>query len=93
MKTLSIANGLTLLSLLALLIGCGAPNSNVIRVPVETVRVEKVKVPDALLEPCTLPDLDSLETTGDMERVANEALEAARCGNEDKAAIREWQSK
>ena len=63
--------------------------------PVVTTKtiVEKVNVPSNLLEPCKVPELDDVETTGDLERVAQEALAASACGNEDKAAIREWQSK
>ena len=64
----------------------------VIRIPYETIVIEKVQVPAELLKPCALPDLDAVRTTGDLERVALAALAAARCGNADKAAIREWQS-
>jgi hypothetical protein len=64
----------------------------VVRVPYETVVIEKVRVPAELLKPCAEPDLEAVTTTGDLERVALEGVAAARCGNEDKAAIREWQS-
>lgn len=53
--------------------------------------VEKVEVPAELLEPCPEPNLDDIQTTGDLERVAQEALSAATCGNADKKAISEWQ--
>jgi hypothetical protein len=54
--------------------------------------IEKVHVPSNLLEPCKVPELDDVDTTGDLERVAQEALTSAACGNTDKAKIREWQS-
>ena len=54
--------------------------------------IEKVNVPSNLLEPCEVPELDDVETTGDLERVALEAISAAACGNKDKAAVRQWQS-
>ena len=38
-----------------------------------------------------MPELDGVETTGDLETVAIAAIAAAKCGNEDKAAIKEWQ--
>ena len=75
---------------MVLLTACGGKTS-VVRVPVETTVIEKVRVPSALLEPCPEPKLAPLLTTGHLERVAQEALEAARCGNADKLAIREWQ--
>jgi hypothetical protein len=37
--------------------------------------------------------LDALETNEDLERAALAGIAAAKCGNADKAAIREWQSK
>ena len=86
-----IALGLTMLFLAVSLAGCG---KRIVVRPItvtETV-VEKVNVPSELLEPCEEPSLDQLETTGDLERVALEAIAAARCSNEDKAAIRKWQS-
>ena len=91
MRILNTVSGAILLCLLALLTGC-ASDPEVIRVPVETTVVEKVTVPGNLLEPCERPSLDSLETTGDLERVALEALEYGDCGNADKEAIREWQA-
>ena len=72
---------------------CAAKPPEVIRVPFETIKIEKESVPAELLEPCPEPNLDTLETTGDLERVALEAIAGVRCGNADKAAIREWQSK
>lgn len=91
MKTQTIAIGVILLFLLALLTGCGK-RVEVRPVYVTETVVEKVEVPSNLLEPCELPDLASVTTTGDLERVAQDALSAAACGNADKAAIREWQS-
>lgn len=87
-----IANGVILICLMVLLTACGLKEPQVIRVPYETIVIEKESVPAELLEPCEEPDLDTLETTGDLERVALAGVAAARCGNEDKAAIREWQS-
>ncbi len=54
--------------------------------------VEKVQVPDRLLAPCAEPNLDEVETTGDLERVAQEGIAGTACGNADKEAIREWQA-
>jgi len=90
---MNIKSGVTTLSLLVLLTGCATPKPEVIRVPFETIVIEKESVPAELLEPCREPELDAIETTGDLERVSIAALSAARCGNEDKAKIREWQSK
>ena len=77
---------------MVLLAGCATPKPDVIRVPFETIKIEKESVPAELLEPCREPELDAIETTGDLERAAIAGLAAARCGNEDKAKIREWQS-
>lgn len=76
---------------MALLTGCGK-RLEVRPVTITETVVEKVQVPANLLEPCPMPDLASINTTGDLERVAQDALSAAACGNADKAAIREWQS-
>jgi hypothetical protein len=38
-----------------------------------------------------MPDLDTLDTTGDLERVAGEAVASLATCNEDKQRIREWQ--
>lgn len=86
-----IGNGLLLFFLTVLLIGCGK-RLEVRPVVVTKTVVEKVQVPTNLLEPCSLPELASITTTGDLERVAQEALSAAACGNADKQAIREWQA-
>ena len=91
MKTRLIMNGLALCCLMVLLAGCGKQLEVRPVVLTKTV-IEKVTVPAELLEPCEEADLDSLRTTGDLERAAIRALAAAKCGNEDKAAIREWQS-
>ena len=76
---------------MALLTGCGK-QLEVKPVTLTRTVIEKEKVPAELLKPCELPDLETVATTGDLERVAQAALQAARCGNEDKAAIKEWQS-
>lgn len=73
------------------LTGCGK-RLEVRPITVTRTVVEKVEVPPELLEPCELPNLDNVTTTGNLEAVAIEALAAAKCGNEDKAKIREWQS-
>lgn len=86
----SIASGLILIFLMALLTGCGSSKSQVIRVPVEKIVVEKVQVPAELLKDCPEPDLDSLNTTGDLERVAGEAILSLQECNKDKERIREW---
>lgn len=78
---------------MALLTGCAAQDPQVIRVPYETIVIERESVPTELLEPCEGPDLASVRTTGDLERAAIAAIAAAECGNADKAAIREWQLK
>jgi hypothetical protein len=87
-----IVSGLILLCLTVSLTGCGK-RLDVRPVVLTKTVIEKVNVPSNLLEPCALPELDDVETSGDLEAVALEALAAARCGNEDKAAVREWQSK
>jgi len=74
-----------------LLAGCGK-QLEVRPVTLTKTVIEKVNVPAELLEPCKRPDLDTIKTTGDLERVALEGIAAVRCGNEDKAAIREWQA-
>lgn len=73
------------------LVGCGKRLEVKPIVLTKTV-IEKVDVPSNLTEPCKLPELDQVETTGDLEAIAIESIAAARCGNEDKAKIREWQS-
>ncbi|TFH46052.1 MAG: hypothetical protein E4H01_10685 [Lysobacterales bacterium] len=59
--------------------------------PFETIVIEKVKVPDELLEFCKEPSLDPLETTGDLERIAGEAVANLAACNVDKARIKAWQ--
>lgn len=76
---------------MVLLTGCGKP-LEVRPVTITKTVIEKVEVPSNLLEPCALPELDGVETTGDLETIAQESLAAAACGNADKAAIREWQA-
>lgn len=90
MKTQHIVSGLLLICLTALLTGCGKQLEVRPVVLTKTV-VEKVVVPSNLLEPCEVPGLYDVQTTGDLERVAQEAISATVCGNEDKAAIKEWQ--
>ena len=87
----ALAHALVFCCLMVLLVGCGKQLEVRPVVLTKTV-IEKVTVPAELLEPCEEPELDSLRTTGDLERAAIRALAAAKCGNEDKAAIREWQS-
>lgn len=58
----------------------------------ETV-VEKVQVPAELLAFCEEPELAGVETTGDLERVAIDAVASLASCNVDKAKIREWQSR
>jgi len=83
-------HGLILLCLMALLTGCAGQELEVLRIPVEKTVIEKVYVPAELARPCPEPNLDSVETTGDVEAVAIDALAALKVCNEDKAAIREW---
>ena len=90
MKTLSIVSGLMLICLTVLLAGCGKRLEVRPVVVTETV-IEKVQVPAELLEPCPEPGLDAIKTTGDLERVAVEALGSLSLCNQDKVRIREWQ--
>lgn len=62
-----------------------------IRVPYETIVIEKVRVPEELLRECFEPDLDSLETNGDLEEALGEAVISLQTCSEDKVQIREWQ--
>lgn len=62
-----------------------------IRIPYETIVIEKVKVPDELLQFCKEPDLGTIETTGDLERIAGEAVASLTSCNVDKAKIKSWQ--
>jgi len=82
--------GVTLLFLMVSLVGCATPKPDVIRVPFETIVIEKVGVPDELLRQCRTPNLDSIETTGDVESVAIEALASLETCNQDKERIRAW---
>ena len=91
MKTQNIKSGATLLFLMVLLSACASKPPEVIRVPYETTVVEKIRAPAALLEPCRQPDLDPLETTRDLERVAGEAIASLASCNQDKERIRLWQ--
>ena len=83
-------NGVILLCLVVLLSACKS-SPEIIRVPVTKTVIEKVTVPAELLEPCREPDLGSLVTTGDLERVAGEAIASLSSCNTDKVRIREWQ--
>ena len=78
---------------MALLTGCGTSEPTVIRVPVEKLVVEKVQAPDELLEDCPEPNLDTLDTTGDLERALGEAIIYLQDCNQDKAQLREWQTR
>lgn len=93
MKILPIVSGVILLCLMVSLTGCGKRVE--VRPPItitETV-YEKVQVPEELLAFCTEPDLDQIKTTGDLERVAVDAVASLAACNVDKAKIREWQSR
>lgn len=61
------------------------------RIPVTTTAIEKITTPEGLLEPCPEPNLDSLETNGDIEQALGEAILSLEACNTDKAAIRAWQ--
>lgn len=87
----NIKNGLILLCLLVLVSACATKPPQVIRVPFKETVIEKVQVPAELLEPCKRADLDTLETTGDLERVALEAITYLEACDQDKTRIREWQ--
>lgn len=76
---------------MALLTGCGHSSPEIIRIPIEKTVIEKVRVPEALLRDCGTPDLDSLYTTGDLEREFGKALVALETCNQDKERIRSWQ--
>ena len=88
-----IVNGLLILCLMASLTGCARSKTEVIEIPVEKLVVEKIKAPDELLADCPEPNLDSLRTTGDLERLFAEALVSLRDCNADKAQLREWQER
>ncbi len=85
-----IKHGLILLYLTVSLTGCAARDLEVLRIPVEKTVIEKVYVPAELARPCPGPNLEAIETTGDIEAVALDALAALKVCDEDKAAIREW---
>jgi len=89
-STQTTRSGVILLFLMALLTGCGKAAPEVIRVPFETVRIEKVRVPAELLRPCRVPAMVLLETTRDLERVAIQAIASIADCNADKAAIEAW---
>jgi len=84
--------GLTLLFLLVLLQGCSSSAPEIIRVPYERTIVEKVYAPEALLEPCAVPDLVALETNKDIETALGEAIVSLETCNKDKERIREWEA-
>lgn len=74
-----------------LLTACGASAPEVIRIPYEKIVIEKVKTPEALLVPCVRPNLDRLETTGDLEQALGEAIVSIEACNGDKERIKAWQ--
>jgi hypothetical protein len=74
-----------------LLTACGRSAPEVLRIPVTKTVIEKVKTPDELLNECAQPNLDNLETTGDIEAALGEAIIALDSCSEDKKAIKEWQ--
>lgn len=61
-----------------------------IRIPVEKIVIEKVFVPAELARPCPGPTLDAIDTTGDVEAIAIEAIAALKVCDQDKAGIRKW---
>lgn len=74
------------------LTGC-VRSPEVIKIPVDRIVIEKVRVPVDLLAECRRPDMDSLVSTGDLERVAAEAIVSLDKCNADKASIRDWQER
>lgn len=74
-----------------MLTGCGK-QLEVRPITVTKTVVEKVHPPEELLKPCAEPDLDTLETTGDLERIAIDAIVSLTFCNKDKEQLREWQS-
>lgn len=58
--------------------------------PFETIVIEKVQAPDELLRQCRTPDLEVLETTGDLEQALGEAVVSLQTCNQDKERIKEW---
>lgn len=86
----NMLSGVILLSLMVLLTACGK-QVEVLRIPVTKTVIEKIKTPDTLLAECERPNMDDLETTGDLEAVALSAVSALDDCNEDKRKIREWQ--
>ena len=88
MKTM--LSGVALCFLLVSLTGCSSSEPQIIRVPYERTVVEKVHAPEALLEPCVVPDLVALETNKDLETALGEAVVSLETCNEDKERIREW---
>lgn len=87
-----IMSGLTLFFLLVLLQGCSSSAPEIIRVPYERTVVEKVQAPEALLEPCLVPDLVALETNKDLETALGEAIVSLETCNKDKERIKDWQA-
>lgn len=73
------------------LTGCATPAPEVIRIPIEITVIEKVYVPTELARHCPGPNLVTIETSGDIEGIAIEALVALNLCNQDKAGIRAWQ--
>lgn len=83
--------GVILPCLVVLLAGCATRSPEVIRIPYPVTVIEKVQVPEELLRRCRSPNLDALDTTGDIESVAIGALASLATCNEDKERIRTWQ--
>lgn len=73
-----------------LLPACATKPPQVIRVPFEKTVIEKQFPPAELFRPCRAPELDPLETTQDLERVAGEAVAGLAACDEDKTRLREW---
>ena len=61
------------------------------RIPVTTTVIEKITTPEALLELCPEPNLDNLETNGDIEQALGESIVSLEACNTDKERIRAWQ--
>lgn len=84
-----IASGLTLLCLMVLQTGCGKRLEVRPITPTKTI-IEKVQPPAELLADCPEPGLEGLETTGDLEAFAIDAIVALTFCNKDKERLRGW---
>ncbi len=89
--TKNMLHGVMCLCLMVLLNACGGSTPEVIRIPVTKTVVEKIQTPHELLRDCPEPNLDTLDTNGDLERALGEAIVALDVCTEDKRKIRSWQ--